>query len=54
MVCAREADNVNDHLAGTEILQAEKDTRKSGFACIVLILIMASLGKFSLSSTDKL
>ena len=28
-----ELDNGSDHRAGTEILQAEKSTRKSGFAC---------------------
>ena len=30
-------DNVRDHRAGTEIMQAEKSTRKSGFACITLL-----------------
>jgi hypothetical protein len=31
------SDNGNDHRAGTEIMQAEKQTRKTGFACIVLL-----------------
>ena len=30
-------DNVSDHRAGTIDLQAEKSTRKSGFACIALL-----------------
>ena len=30
-------DNVRDHRAGTIDLQAEKSTRKSGFACITLL-----------------
>ena len=30
-------DNVRDHRAGTIDLQAEKSTRKSGFACIALL-----------------
>ena len=30
-------DNVRDHRAGTIDLQAEKNTRKSGFACITLL-----------------
>ena len=30
-------DNVSDHRAGTIDLQAEKNTRKSGFACIALL-----------------
>jgi hypothetical protein len=29
--------NGSDHRAGTEILQAEKGTRKSGFVCIALL-----------------
>ena len=29
--------NVSDHRAGTIDLQAEKSTRKSGFACIALL-----------------
>ena len=33
----RESDNVRDHRAGTIDLQAEKITRKSGFACIALL-----------------
>ena len=32
-----EADNGSDHRAGTIDLQADKNTRKSGFACIALI-----------------
>ena len=32
-------DNVSDHRAGTEILQAEKSTRKSGFECITLLSV---------------
>ena len=38
-----ETDNGNDHRAGTEIVQAEKSTRKSGFACIVLLYRVAIL-----------
>ena len=34
-----EPDNVSDHRAGMEILQAEKSTRKSGFACITLLSV---------------
>jgi hypothetical protein len=30
-------DNGSDHRAGTIDLQAEKGTRKSGFACIALL-----------------
>ena len=30
-------DNVCDHRAGTEIMQAENSTRKSGFVCITLL-----------------
>ena len=30
-------DNGSDHRAGTIILQAEKPTRKPGFACITLL-----------------
>ena len=33
----READNGRDHRAGTIIMQAENNTRKSGFACITLL-----------------
>ena len=38
-VCADifEADNGSDHRTGTIILQAEKSTRKPGFACITLL-----------------
>ena len=32
-----QSDNVRDHRAGTEIMQAENSTRKSGFACITLL-----------------
>ena len=39
-----ERDNVRDHRAGT-IDQPFQNTRKSGFACITLILIMASLSE---------
>ena len=35
-----EPDNVSDHRAGTIDLQAEKNTRKSGFACIACIALL--------------
>ena len=48
-------DNVRDHRARTMIV-APKYARKPGFACITLILIMASLGElvFPLPSSGKI
>ena len=34
---AVQLDNGSDHRAGTEIMQAEKSTRKPGFVCITLL-----------------